>query len=61
MSIFDKTRTAKVEKKPEVSSPAISAPAIAPSALVTSPPQAAPTQLDRIEALLNRAVKRLQA
>ncbi len=36
------------------------APPIAPATLVASPPQAAPTQLDRIEALLTRAVKRLQ-
>lgn len=58
--IFKKTRTAVVEAKPELPSPAPSAPPIVPAALVASPPQSAPTQLDRIEEMLKRAVKRLQ-
>ncbi len=62
MSVFKKTRTPVVEKTPAViiPPPPPSAPAIAPAALVESPPAAAPTQLDRIEALLKRCAGRLQ-
>ncbi len=61
-SPFSKTRTPVVETKPELPEPAptpIDRP-IAPSRLVESPPAAAPTQLDRIEALLKKCAARLQ-
>lgn len=48
-----KTYTPAVEAKPEL-------PPIAPTVLVESPPASAPTQLDRIEAMLERACRRLQ-
>ncbi len=62
---YKKTRTPVVDKAPAVIIPPAPTPnerpaPIAPAALVESPPQASPTQLDRIEAMLKKACARLQ-
>ncbi len=63
--VFKKTRTPVVTAAPAVIIPPAPTPnerpaPISPAALVESPPQASPTQLDRIEALLKKVAHRLQ-
>ena len=56
---YRKTRTPVVETVPARHE--LLAPPVAPSVLVPSPPQSAPSQLDRIEATLAAIKKRVGA
>ncbi len=63
--VYKKHRTPIVDKAPAVIIPPAPTPnerpaPIAPAVLVESPPQASPTQLDRIEAALAKIARRLQ-